>query len=843
VTHLSHQQRDLPRFSRLRNSLIDFRQTRDSYEFEWLLDYDAETHEFEIETFTERVPARIDLYFTKTDPVHVDRLRYFHGKETEDVNFGVRTFVQEPEMIMQITPACRTRTSRIRLRLADPPDDDGFRIHVRVVGKEQDDVKLVMDAHSWAHIGDFETAIDRLGRYEKYATHNPLVSCWMSDWYQQRNDFENANRYAVNALRRGNVDACASTYRGAQRKRALREVADIRALQEQARQWDVGDHHGLLVLEKRQRFELGLEDRHLRKCNRLIEIRRPAAARMLNALSFPFSASREYLLYTRIRIIHQDGSIEEVPEEQFTVGDDERKSIFITVEDEKVGHWILPDLVAGDVIDWLYHLVCRDDLVKGEPRPFILTGLFDSSMPTFRGLAEFVANAKQPARFQMRNSDIEGRHTLANENDVTTFEGERFVPARRTGYVFENQYLNPTIICSSDDIDWQDVVESVRKHLVGKSEIDELPEALASLVDEGTDRTEVLENAFYWIRDRLKYATTHSGVKNIGEADRARKIVESGVGNCNDKSYLLSLVCQRLELPYEFVSISTKNGILIEEAPADQFDHVFVRAQTSDGWIYLDAVGTNAFFGSPPVWCQGLQALAIGDKGTIITIPTDSPEANAIEISEVLDSYHDGWAHGRFEIRANGHTARLLDERWKTMSLELEDKDQSGQEALRELLPSSVVKTQARESDARLSGVFHVSGEHSRGPLVHLGNEGGVIGTVAWEIPFIPASYWRILQISRLFVMQFPVTVRLDVQMVGGLYRSIGDVSRIQTLDNPVCSIREDLADNGATLRVTRTIEIKKKHIHGEEVSLVPEAMERIEGALQLVISLDGIGG
>jgi len=100
-------------------------------------------------------------------------------------------------------------------------------------------------------------------------------------------------------------------------------------------------------------------------------------------------------------------------------------------------------------------------------------------------------------------------------------------------------------------------------------------------------------------------------------------------------------------------------------------------------------------------------------------------------------------------------------------------------------------------------------------------------------------SYWRTLQINRLFVVVFPTTVGLETRLEGDLYRCVENVSRLPTLENPVCNIREEVVDDGSALTVRRTIVFKNKYTRGEEVKLVPEALERIEEALQLVISID----
>jgi len=839
MADMGYQQRQLPAMTRLRNRIVGNKNTRESLDFEWSGGYNHENREIELKMYAERVPSTIDLWFATTEPLHVDRLAYSRGDVIEPMQFGVETFLQDTEMLLRVTPARRVPTSRVGVRFKQTLPDVRSRAVFRVVERGETDLTIVRDAHNRAY-NDLPAAIELLRTYEKYSTSNPVVSSWLSEWYQQTNDFKMAEHYALNAVANGNVEVAAERYRAVQRARTPRDVKEIRQLQEQAQQWALADHHGLVVIDRKEQFELGLGKYHVRKCSRVIEIRRPAAARMLNVLSFPFSTAREFPLFTRLRVIHPDGSTEQVPDEHFTIGDDEERNILITVDDEKVGYWILPDLVSGDLIEWSYHLLCIDTTVNAEPHPFILAGIFDGGMPTYSGQVEFVANAKQPTRYVVRNSEIEGAHSAVDGREVAVFHGERFVPARRTGHRYENNDLNPLVICCSSEVGWTDVVGDVRKKLVGESEQeDRLPEPLASLVDGADDPALALEKAFYWIRDTLKYATTQSGVRNITLTDRGRKIVESGVGNCNDKSYLLSLVCEHLGLAHDFLGISMKNGILVEEAPADQFDHVFVRAKTDDGWVYLDAANTSSIFGSAPDWCQGMQALAVDGEGTVITIPTDSPGANTIDISEVLRDYRDGWAQGNFEFKLRGHPARLVDERWKVMSLELVDGEQSGQEALRNFLHSSVVVSHNKEADTAASSVFHASGTHSRGPLVHLGKDGKVIGRLAWGIPFLPLGYWRALQMDRLFVMQFPLTVRLEIRLEGELYRSFQDASRIRPLDNPVCGIDEEVVNDGSALRITRKIELRKKHLRGQEVSLLPQALERIEEALQLVISLE----
>ena len=48
-------------------------------------------------------------------------------------------------------------------------------------------------------------------------------------------------------------------------------------------------------------------------------------------------------------------------------------------------------------------------------------------------------------------------------------------------------------------------------------------------------------------------------------------------------------------------------------------------------------------FASIPFWFQGLQALTLDEPPTIIPIPQDDPERNALNISERVSDIRDGW--------------------------------------------------------------------------------------------------------------------------------------------------------------------------------------------------------
>jgi hypothetical protein len=214
------------------------------------------------------------------------------------------------------------------------------------------------------------------------------------------------------------------------------------------------------------------------------------------------------------------------------------------------------------------------------------------------------------------------------------------------------------------------VAKSVREQLLGRNgDADKLPEEIRAILDTQTGERECLEAVFYWIRDKLKYGVFQKAHEMIGKEGRAEAIVKSGFADCKDRSYLLYVTCRELGLECNFYMTSAKYGSVIEELPADQFDHVSLRAKIDGKWYYLDPTNSECLFGSVPFWYQGMKSLIIDDEGTVITLPEDEPQQNLLVIREVIDHIDDGWAAGSFFIRSRGQTARLFEEHWKMRTL------------------------------------------------------------------------------------------------------------------------------------------------------------------------------
>jgi hypothetical protein len=810
-------------------------------EFEWSARFTEAPPGLEITFFVEELPTAFQFDLAASTPFRIEGLRYQRDDgPPEPQDFTRRIDVRDGGRRISLAPLEVKAVRRVEFRLAGPPLQFQGQLVIHARRREQPDLRIVADAERLAESHGLSAAIRRLRDYEQFSRENPSVCYRLAEWSLAEGALDDARDYVARGLARGDVEPFVHLYETIQKRDAGLNVEDVRRLQADAREWTLPSHHGAIVLDRQQTFSLELSGGHLRRSREILEIRRPAAARMLRQLQFPFSESRDQILHSSLSVVHASGEIEEVPAEHFTILDDESRDLFITVEGEKSGHWILPDLEVGDVICWTHDLYRRDRTLDEGPRSFNLSFPYHDVFPTHRAVSRFVVPPDASVRFAVRNLDPEHDSRQDDGRTLHVFEGSNYIPAKGTGFAHENELLNPVIAYGFAEPDWASVAARALADNFGTEVGEEtLPEDLRALLDGAGDPADALATTFYWIRDRLKYAAMHSGRTRIGDADRARRILDAGVADCKDKSYLLGLICRELGIPCEFVAVSTKTGIVIEELPADQFDHVFLRADVGGEWKWLDASNPTSTFESPPARAQGISALTLNGDPSIVEVPTAPPEANTIDLEESFDRYRDGRIEGAFEVRARGQSARLMDENWKAMSLMFDERIQAGQEALKHYLPASIVADYSRLLDTSDSDRFRIEGHHSRGPLTQLGRQPHLIGTLSWDIPFLPISYWRTLQIERLFFVELATKLSLSVRLEGSLLRALEDVSHIEALDNAVGSVNEEVLDEPDSRTIRRTIILKKKFVRDEELELVPPTLERVENAMQLVLAID----
>jgi hypothetical protein len=559
---------------------------------------------------------------------------------------------------------------------------------------------------------------------------------------------------------------------------------------------------------------------------------------MLTSLVFGLSGG-ERLLFTSARVIDSNYQVQELELEQFTVGDSDEKNIYITVLDQQCGTWILPDLAAGDIIEWTYHILYPEAYQVTEHKPHFLVraSLAHEYHPTMLAKVEIRSPKDWQLKCKVINSipGIVECSRQSEDSEIYVFELEHYLPIRNSNSRFGNYYLNPMVACAPDGYTWKEIAQVVAMRSLGSSEAeDQIPQPLERILRDSDNPADNLAQAFYWIRDNLKYGAIESAHKNIGKLGRAQAIAESGIADCKDKSYLLHLVSGSLGLPSEYLIVSSETGLVLDDLAADQFDHVLVRVLVNDKWHYLDTANRLSVFESPPPAYQGVRALILDHNGTIDAIPIDAPNANTIEIVETFDGRETDWLTGTFQFTACGNIARLADEKMKLSSLQLSSPVQAVQSGLEQFMPSLILITQTRTSHTACSNRLQVSGTHRRCHLSVV--EDRLVGTLDWREPSLPTGTWRAYDLSRLFVFYVPESIRIETVFVGNLHDRLRGFSEPIVVRNDLCDITVEIESTDASIRIVRDIVIKRKYVDQDSIHLIPETMEGLEKAFHLAL-------
>ncbi len=722
--------------------------------------------------------------------------------------------------------------------------DDPFEYKCRPQFARDDypDFETIKSGYEFLGDGRIDAAIRTFDKYDEFSRSNPWVGVVRARYYLQKKEWELAQQNALQAAVHGQIEIAAQVYELAGQNRGFettRETLDDLRRKEEL--WGLDQQIGVSVLREFHKVQCGLDGFHLKQHHQIFQIRRAVAGRFLRQVSFDFSPGNEAVLHTGMRVWRINADPVNVTEDSFMVTDSESRNPFITTQEEKTAIWILPDLHAGDVVEWSADILVRDRQINSKASTFEVMNLFSDVHPTVEARIEVIArNGFQPVFHHTHPPLVNcSDETISGDSRFYIFVGEKYIPVKNLGFDFGQQFLNPRTGLAPAGETWPEVAESIKRSLLGDSlPEDPLPDTIKAQLADSNDDVSGLATAFYWIRDKLKYGAFHTAQANIGRPDRAEAIVESGFADCKDRSYLLHLACRELGLDSEFYVTSSKLGSATEELPTDQFDHVALRARVDGKWLYLDPTNNNCLFGSVPFWYQGMKSLILDEPGSIIALPEDESFQNRLVFREVLDRIEDGWISGGFLIRAHGHTARLFEEHWKVISLSIDKRLIAAQQAIGAFLPGVVLDKFDQLTSTSDSDSFTVSGMYKRSQCNVVGNQ--KVSVISWDIPILPTDTWRGFEYGSMFAFRFPLVVEIEVEFAGAPSHTFREHSRIEPFVTDGLEISEHSERRDDATVIHRTIDVRKKIIRGEVTRTeVPDFFEKLERALRLTCVFD----
>jgi len=815
--------------------------SRSGVEGEVLIDTESQ-HEHVVTFPVARTVMEIVFIIAAPRPPIIDLLQCRHEDETVEVGCALTWRRRGGSYALRMRIADRVLLTTIRLSLADPVEN--IYVDVIFLDRDERDARLLKAVLEARRAGFASSCQDHLEEYDADYPDNPVVVLSLAEIYRENgtNDLVEDCALRACALQRSHIGV--GIYRDLRMQKPWHlEPGQLTVLKKDAEDWKVDRQRGLIALQARTSFRVGRNGYERKRYHLVMLVRRRAAARKLRHLSVPMVTVNGGLLFTAARVVRADGSVVELADDAFTVGSAHDDNPFIAVDRKQAGTWILPDLAVGDVVEYTYD-TARLGRGRGHGQDyFMLANLTEPWVPTYRGEVMFTAAASWNLAFATRNTDAEPKRVTSLDDRwaVTSYVQLRTMPRVNRGDPFQANVLNPLVTCAVDEGEWADVCHSMFEEVQATvAAVPELPAALAEAVGVDDDPRAALARAFYWVRDHIKYGALQSALTIISNPDRAQRLVDTGVGDCKDVSFLLAVVCRFLEIPCEFVLVSTEHGLILEDLPADQFDHIMVRARVDDEWLYLDASSAGNVFGNTPIPCQGMRGLAGADPATLVTLPTDLPNRNRLEIHETLTTLADGWLHTRVAIRIHGHMARWMDEAWKQESLGERDSIHAATELVRRILPDYKTATFERLGDTGNSDDLTLEVTGRRAKHVVLGD--GRICSFGIIIPAVSGYPPDEDEIRERCVFPFLQSIEYLLDAEPAVAGCLQDVSRAQDWRCEFCEVAEEKGAPGTGRVLRRTLTTTRREIVGEDIADLPAYVENVEEICRIVLALSGDG-
>jgi hypothetical protein len=707
-----------------------------------------------------------------------------------------------------------------------------FRMKVSIAPYVYRDLVHVVNAHENLESNENQDAVEHLEEAFRLEPRHFFAADLMSRAGVQDEDWERAKLWAMRSVEHSDGNWGREALLTACEKDQPDLIAEAAACRDDAKEWDVGGHLGVVCLKKEESHWLGFGCHHLSQYRQIIDIRRQAAARMLRHLHFSYIPNHQGVAMARVRVLRSDNTISEVPADRLVYMDDPEHNPAIKTESRKRAQFYLPELNRGDCICFEYAIVNQNPRqTDSRPDLFIMADM-NCDFPAWRSEIRITC----PTGWDLRCLPINDA-----PEPVCTMDGEwktYHASARDLHYEewsaidIERRYSSPHICCSWNDRSWADIAEYSLEKNCHSFRDDGLPRPLAEAITPGESDLEKLRLGHDWIRDRLKYMSLPIAKERTSDPDLANKIVAAGVGDCMDKAYLVLLLCQKLGLEAEYILTSAEYGHMVEDLPGPQFDHILVRARPNGNWLYLDATSTDTPFGWIPIYLQGIPVLSLGESRALDHVSEELPERNTVKIDEALECCPDGTLQGGFSIRTFGIPARYWDDQWKSASLSVNDPAHVASMTVLRQLPSVTLQEWELQPAAAGDPRFTLTGRHTRRRMVDIGERR--VGSVSWETPMFPHHWAKNREWHGMALFPLPMTFVIRCQVKcpeGWIIEGSSDIPRIETEFGRVTATQRF---DDRTLHIERTLVIGNRFIRGDAVGQVTEFLKVWEDALQL---------
>ena len=247
----------------------------------------------------------------------------------------------------------------------------------------------------------------------------------------------------------------------------------------------------------------------------------------------------------------------------------------------------LQDIRVGDVIEYAYTVKGYNPIYNGHISQRIY---LNYSLPYEKAIRRIIAPNSTKLYFHYKNGATLPQEEPGKDNSISYTWSSEQVPA----FIEDNN--NPSwydpyqSVQITDFENWAEVANWALKHFdLKEAERNALKTRIEEKWKTRDDRTKAVHDAIRFVQDEIRYLGFEGGL-NSHKPHGPVKVFDQRFGDCKDKSLLLAMLLQHLDVPAYpmLVSTNTRKYISDNLPSIDAFNHCVVEISYNEKKIYID---------------------------------------------------------------------------------------------------------------------------------------------------------------------------------------------------------------------------------------------------------------
>lgn len=375
--------------------------------------------------------------------------------------------------------------------------------------------------------------------------------------------------------------------------------------------------------------------------------------------------SGERIDYIIARTIKPDGTVLEIPAEEFYISTGQSKDGIFYSDDQEI-KFTFPGLVENCVIEYKYKIIkdypFRTDVWNIQRYVPIIKNKFSITVPELLIKSKAAGGAGWDWNYNVVNTyldppkasvNLSAERSMVSNSQTFTWEQKNVPAFKPDSYMGAHRdYIKYVKFAPSDWKSWNDISkwyyeDFFKPQLIVGSAV---KNKAAEIIGDETDNKEKVRKIYNYIQN-LRYVAIELGDGSIRPTE-PNLVLEREYGDCKDLSTLLIALLRSQEISAKpAICLTASKGKVDRNFPSWNFNHMIVLVNVGDDELWIDATVPHCELGELPYECEDITAMVLHDDGTAEM--KNTPNSNSSDNQTLINMYVQINESGDAEFNVN----------------------------------------------------------------------------------------------------------------------------------------------------------------------------------------------